>query len=143
MVLTTLVLMNLLWVAYSLTEGIREGFYWHYENKSKRVCDFDVNPMFHLQRILVLILTGGFMVHTLGWYSLLSLLSITLMFSFFHNGSYYYTRNKLDKEVYTKRWKDESRTFPPLSILMSYNKRTITMCLGILSQVFIYLFLLN
>lgn len=143
MALTTLVLMNLLWIVYSLTEGIREGFYWHYENKSKRVCDFDVNPMFHLQRILVLVLTGGFMVHTLGWYSLLSLGSIILMFSFFHNGSYYYTRNKLDKDVYTKGWKDESRTFPPLSILMSYSKRTVTMCLGILAQVFIYLFLLT
>ncbi len=143
MVLTTIVLMNLLWIAYSLTEGIREGFYWHYENKSKRVCDFDVNPMFHIQRVLVLILTGGFMVHTLGWYSLLSLASIMMMFGFFHNGSYYYTRNKLDKEIYQKGWKDESKTFPHLSILTTYNKRTITMCVGILAQVFIYLFLLT
>lgn len=143
MALITLFLMNLLWISYSLTEGVREGFYWHYENKSKRVCDFDVNPMFHLQRFLVLILSGGFMVHALGWYSLLSLGSIILMFGFFHNGSYYYTRNKLDKEVYPKRWKDESKTFPSLSILMSYNKRTIAMCLGILAQVFIYLFLLT
>lgn len=143
MIFSTLLIMNILWIFYSLTEGVREGFYWHYENKSKRVCDFDVNPMFHLQRALVLTISSGFLVPTLGWYSLFCLLSMVMIFAFFHNGSYYYTRNKLDEKVYTKGWKDESKTFPPLSILMSYKKRTLLMCLGILSQVFIYLFLLN
>lgn len=135
--------MNLIWVGYSLTEGIREGFYWHYENISKKVCDFDVNPVFNLQRALVLLISGGFMVQILGWYSLLSLLSMVLMFSFFHNGTYYYTRNKLSGKIYEKGWKDESRTFPPFTPLMTYNKRTLAMGIGILAQVFIYLFLLN
>ena len=76
MVLMTLIMMNIVWIGYSLTEGIREGFYWHYENISKKVCDFDVNPLFNLQRALVLLISGGFMVHSLGWYSLLSLLSM-------------------------------------------------------------------
>ena len=143
MVLITLIIMNLIWIGYSLTEGIREGFYWHYENISKKVCDFDVNPVFNLQRALVLLISGGFMVHILGWYSLLSLLSMVLMFSFFHNGTYYYTRNKLSGKTYEKGWKDESRTFPPFTPLMTYNKRTIAMGIGILAQVFIYLFLLN
>jgi hypothetical protein len=143
MVLITLIIMNLIWVGYSLTEGIREGFYWHYENISKKVCDFDVNPVFNLQRALVLLISGGFMVQILGWYSLLSLLSMILMFSFFHNGTYYYTRNKLSGKTYEKGWKDESRTFPPFTPLMTYNKRTLAMGIGILAQVFIYLFLLN
>lgn len=143
MVLITLIIMNLIWVGYSLTEGIREGFYWHYENISKKVCDFDVNPVFNLQRALVLLISGGFMVQILGWYSLLSLLSMILMFSFFHNGTYYYTRNKLSGKIYEKGWKDESRTFPPFTPLMTYNKRTLAMGIGILAQVFIYLFLLN
>jgi hypothetical protein len=143
MVLITLIIMNLIWVGYSLTEGIREGFYWHYENISKKVCDFDINPVFNLQRALVLLISGGFMVQILGWYSLLSLLSMILMFSFFHNGTYYYTRNKLSGKIYEKSWKDESRTFPPFTPLMTYNKRTLAMGIGILAQVFIYLFLLN
>lgn len=143
MIIITLIAINLLWILYSLTEGAREGFYWYYENKSKRICDFNVNPMFHLQRVLVLILTGGFMVHTLGWYSLLTLISMILMFSFFHNGCYYYTRNKLDKNKYEKGWNDESKSIPALSILMTYNSRVVAMCIGILTQVFIYLFLLT
>jgi hypothetical protein len=65
------------------------------------------------------------------------------MFSFFHNGTYYYTRNKLSGKTYEKGWKDESRTFPPFTPLMTYNKRTIAMSIGILAQFFIYLFLLN
>lgn len=143
MVLITLIIMNLIWIGYSLTEGIREGFYWHYENISRKVCDFDINPVFNLQRALVLLISGGFMVQILGWYSLFSLLSMILMFSFFHNGTYYYTRNKLSGKTYEKGWKDESRTFPPFTPLMTYNKRTIAMGIGILAQVFIYLFLLN
>lgn len=135
--------MNLLWIAYSLTEGIREGFYWHYENKSKRVCDFNVNPMFHLQRILILFIVGVLMFKEFGWYSLLNLIGFVSIFPYFHNGSYYYTRYKLNNDSYSKGWKDESKSFPSLSILMTYNIRTLSMCFGVLLQIFIYLFLLT
>lgn len=142
MVLLTLILTNIIWVGYSLTEGIREGFYWNYENKSKRVCDFDINPIFNLQRFLVLLIMAGFLIYTLGYFSLFSLACMILMFPFFHNGSYYYTRNKLDNNFYPKRWTDESKTFPPFSALTTYKMRTIAMSIGFLLQIFIYLFLL-
>ena len=58
MVLITLLITNLIWIIYSLTEGVREGFYWNYENQSKRACQFDINPIFNSQRITVLILIG-------------------------------------------------------------------------------------
>ena len=79
MILLTLILTNILWVGYSLTEGIREGFYWHYENKSKKVCDFNINPVFNLQRCMVLILTSGFLVHTLNYHSLLNILCMIII----------------------------------------------------------------
>lgn len=144
MVLATLILTNLIWILYSLTEGVREGFYWHYENISKRVCSFDINPIFHLQRLLVLLLTGGLLVHTLGWFSLLSLLCMIMMFSFFHNGTYYYTRNKLHEGTYPKGWSDESKSFPPFhTSLYTYKKRTISLILGLAAQTFVYIFLLS
>lgn len=142
MILLTLLLVNALWIGYALTEGMREGFYWHYENKSKKVCDFNVNPIFNLQRALVLILTGGYLLHTMDMYSILNLICMVLMFPFFHNGTYYYTRYKLDNSMYQKKWTDESKTLPALSALTTYNKRTILMSVGILAQIFIYLFLL-
>jgi hypothetical protein len=144
MILSTLLITNIIWILYSLTEGVREGFYWHYENKSKRVCDFNINPIFHLQRSLVLLLTGGLLVHTLGWFSLLSLVCMIMMFSFFHNGTYYYTRNKLQPGTYPKGWSDESKSFPPFhTSLYTYKKRTISLILGLASQIFVYIFLLS
>ena len=143
MTLITLLITNLIWILYSLTEGVREGFYWNYESQSKRVCEFDINPIFNSQRIIVLILIGGILVHSLGLYSLLSVVCMILMFSFFHNGTYYYTRNKLQKGLYPKGWCDESKTFPPFYTgLHTYTRRTISMIVGLSVQIFIYLFLL-
>ena len=143
MTLITLLITNLIWIFYSLTEGVREGFYWNYENKSKRVCEFDINKVYTLQRSFVLTLVGGFLVHALGWFSLISLACMVVMFSFFHNGTYYYTRNKLQPGLYSKGWSDESRTFPPFwTGLCKYNTRTIAMIVGLAVQVFVYLFLL-
>lgn len=142
MILITLLLTNILWITYSLTEGVSEGFYWHCENRSKSVCEFNVNRIFNLQRLSVLILAGGFLAYAIGSHSLFCILGMVLIFPFFHNGTYYYTRNKLDSNFYPKRWTDESVTFPTFSILTTYKKRTIAMSIGILSQIFIYLFLL-
>ncbi len=143
MVLFSLLMANLVWIIYSLTEGMREGFYWHYENSSKRVCDFNLNPVFHLQRSIVLMVISGFLVHITGYYSLFSTVCMIMMFSFFHNGTYYYTREKLSEGCYQKGWKDESKTLPPhLTFLMSYKKRTTAFILGVVLQIFLYIFLL-
>lgn len=138
----TLLLINVIWVGYALTEGIREGFYWHYENNSRRVCDFDINPVFNIQRLFVLLITMGLMFYMIGWLSILTSACLVSTFSFFHNGTYYHTRHKLDGRSYPKKWMDESKTFPPFTMLTTYKKRTISMILGFLTQAFIYLFML-
>lgn len=143
MILLTLILSNLVWILYSLLEGVREGFYWHYENSSKRVCEFNINPVFNTQRILTLCLIGIFLVQNLGFYSILSIICMIFMFSYFHNGVYYYTRNKLSEGLYSKGWKDESRTFPSyFTFLLKYNKRTAAFIIGLVAQIFVYIFLL-
>ena len=143
MIIITLLLTNLIWIAYSMIDGFREGFYWHYRNNSRRTCEFEINRIFSLQRSLVILLIAGFLVYTLGWFSLISTISMIMLFSYFHNGTYYLTRNKLDDKMYPMRWKDESRTLPVFySGLMKYNKRTVLMVLGLLIQIFVYIFLL-
>lgn len=143
MIIITLLLVNLIWIAYSMIDGFREGFYWHYRNNSRRTCEFEINRIFSLQRSLVILLISGFLVHILGWYSLISTISMIMLFSYFHNGTYYLTRNKLDDKMYPMRWKDESKTLPVFySGLMKYNKRTGLMVLGLLIQIFVYIFLL-
>ena len=143
MIIITLLLTNLIWIAYSMIDGFREGFYWHYRNNSRRTCEFEINRIFSLQRSLVILLIAGFLVYTLGWFSLISTISMIMLFSYFHNGTYYLTRNKLDDKMYPMRWKDESRTLPVFySGLMKYNKRTVLMILGLVIQIFVYIFLL-
>lgn len=143
MILASILICNLIWILYSLFEGTKEGFYWHYENQSKRVCDFDINPVFHTQRIIVLSLCSYFMYTFIGLFSILFAISFILEFSFFHNGTYYYTRNKLGGKVYEKGWRDESKTFPPFTALMKYKWRTASMIAGIIIQTFLYLFFIN
>ena len=143
MILTTLILTNLIWILYSLLEGVREGFYWHYENMSKKECDFNINPVFNIQRTMVIIMMAGVLVHITGWFSLLSILCMILMFSFFHNGVYYYTRNKLSDVRYQKGWRDESKTFPSyFTLLLKYNRRMSAFIFGLVAQIFVYIFLL-
>ena len=85
MIMITLLLTNLIWIAYSMIDGFREGFYWHYRNNSRRTCEFEINRIFSLQRSLVILLIAGFLVHTLGWFSLISTISMIMLFSYFHN----------------------------------------------------------
>lgn len=144
MIIITLLLANLIWITYSMMDGFREGFYWHYRNNSRRTCEFEINRVFSLQRSLVILLIAGFLVHTLGWISLISTISMVMLFSYFHNGTYYLTRNKLDDKMYPMKWKDESKTLPVFySGLMKYSKRTILMLIGLLIQIFVYIFLLH
>jgi hypothetical protein len=139
----TLILANIIWMMYSMLEGLREGFYWHFKSTSKRDCKFEIHPIFALQRGLVLLIIGGLLYYTIGIYSLTSIIDMALIFSFFHNGTYYYTRNKLDNNLYQLKWKDQSTTSTAkLTKIMTYRNRTIFMVLGVLLEVFIYIFLI-
>ena len=142
--MVSLILTNIIWMVYSTLEGFREGFYWHFKSNSRRDCKFEIHPIFALQRSIVLAIIGMYLFCNIGLlYSVTSVLSMMLIFSFFHNGTYYYTRNKLDDKVYQKRWADQSSTSTAkLTKIMTYRNRTIFMVLGLLAQVFVYLFLI-
>lgn len=139
-----LIITNIIWILYSLVEGLREGFYWHFKSNSKREFKFEIHPIFAFQRSLVLLTIALILAHTIGFYSLICVAALMLVFSFFHNGSYYYTRNKLDNNVYQLRWKDQSTTSTAkMTKIMTYRNRTLFMLIGLVTEVFIYIFLIN
>lgn len=144
-----MIITNLVWVAYSILEGLREGFYWHFKGGSRpslssKDCKFEIHPVFALQRGIVLLIIGGLLYYTIGLYSIVSVLSMMLIFSFFHNGTYYSTRNKLDSMIYPLKWKDQSTTSTAkMTKIMTYKNRTLFMILGVIAQVFIYIFLIQ
>jgi hypothetical protein len=138
-----LVIANLLWIIYSVIDGMKDGFYWHFKSNSRRDSNFEIHPIFALQRGLVLLIIGLLLSYSIGLYSIICILSMMLIFSFFHNGTYYYTRNKLDNKIYPLRWKDESTTSTAkLTKIMTYKNRSILMFFGLLLEVFIYIFLM-
>lgn len=128
-----LILANIVWIIYALIEGFREGFYWHFKSTSKQVYEFEIHPIFAAQRGIVLLLILGcllFMVSPANAY--LNLLSNALIFSFFHNGTYYLTRNKLDPKVYPTGWMSQSTTSTAkLTKVFTYRNRTICAIVGI------------
>jgi len=100
----------LIWALYCIIDGVRDAiFYHHYNLHSKRL--FNEHIIFVIQRSMVC-----FMLFYLSDFNFLLLLSLTLNFSFFHNGSYYTTRHILKKKIYnydnlySKKWFAQSTT---------------------------------
>ena len=46
---------NVIWILYSMSEGLREGFFEHIKSKNKRSSEFCAKKIFNIQRFLVLI----------------------------------------------------------------------------------------
>ena len=132
---------NILWILYSILEGFREGFYWYFKGKSKSKNNFEIHPIFASQRGLVLVLIGVLLFMNIGWLSLINVLGMALVFSFFHNGTYYHTRNRLDENVYPLGWKAQSTTSTAkMTKIMTFRNRTIFMIVGVALQVGYLLF---
>ncbi len=128
-----LVLSNLIFIIYALIEGFREGFYWHFKNTSKNKCEFEIHPIFSAQRgIVLLILMVLILVLFNPLLAILNLVSNMLIFSYFHNGAMYITRNKLDEFVYPLGWRDQSTTSTAkMTSIFTYRNRTICAIVGI------------
>ena len=75
---------NLIWILYSMSEGLREGFFEHFKGKSKRNCEFNTSRIFTIQRFLVLLATGGLLTYTIGWVSIPFIIAQVFMFRYFH-----------------------------------------------------------
>lgn len=80
-----------------MSEGLREGFFIHYQNKSKRECSFNTKRIFNIQRGLVLLATGGVLAYTIGWMSIPFIIAQFFMFRYFHKIIFDQTIKKLEK----------------------------------------------
>jgi hypothetical protein len=106
------VFLFLIFLQYVILEGFREGYYWHYKNKSNDNSKFDIHPFFSWQRGLFFLTMVCIMASNIKEVIDIGkmILGMLLMFSFLHNGSYYVTRNKLDENIYSKGFLDQSTT---------------------------------
>ena len=116
------------WIAYALLEGRREAYYFHYANRSGKSMQHELHPLFFLQRMLVSLII--FIILPLKK-AIVMLLVFALVFSWFHNGMYYFTRNRLDEKVYKKGWTDNSIS-STAKLDFDFYSRTTQLFLGIL-----------
>lgn len=131
----TITLVNLLWIVYSMSEGIRESFFDYYQGLNKRKCSFNIKRMFLIQRLLFLSLSIIVMSYTLGLLSIPIALGQMCMFKYFHKISYDLSSTKLNSEV--------NEGVEEFSILKKMNKhKNPLLFFGISLQIFIYIFIL-
>lgn len=124
---------NLIWIIYSLTEGVKDGLFSHYKNTSRRKCELDSKTLFTLQRGLVLLSTGGLLVWTLGWISIPFIIGQFFMYKYFHKISYEITIKKVES-------KQEEKEITITNIEKVREKSPVFM--GIMIQIFSYIFLI-
>lgn len=117
---------------YAYIEGVREAYYWHYRNTSSKIVNHEIHPLFAQQRLIV----GFLCVYPLAesmYLKLAFLLCLGLIWSFVHNGAYYSRRNKIDNNIYKKKWFAQSTTSTAkLTKIMTSISRTIMAVVGIL-----------
>jgi hypothetical protein len=130
----TITIVNIIWILYSMSEGIRESFFDYYQGFNKRKCSFNIKRMFLTQRVLFLTLSTIIMSYTLGLLSIPIAIGQICMFKYFHKISYDLSSKKLNSEI--------SEGAEELNILKKMNKHKNSLLLfGISLQIFIYIFI--
>ena len=92
----------LIWIMYSCLEGWREGVFFHKVEVDKLGGKI-LHSTWTIQRALVL---GMILATNLDWW----VVALPLVFPFFHDGQYYTTRNRFNRQIYTKKWWAQSTT---------------------------------
>lgn len=122
----------ILWQAYSIIEGRRDGFYYHAATMNGDSNSHNLHPLFTVMRATFgTSLIFGF-IGEQNWTLLLLMCAFMIFtFSYWHNGEYYKTRHELDPKVYPKGWSSTSTT-SRATFDLSFNQRCLLLVIGIL-----------
>jgi hypothetical protein len=127
-------IVNIIWILYSMSEGVREAFFDYYQGLNKRRCSFNIKRMFLIQRALFLTLSTIIMSYSLGLLSIPIALGQICMFKYFHKISYVLSSKKLNSEV-----SEQGEEFTIFK-MMNKHKNSL-LFFGISLQIFIYIFI--
>ena len=105
-ILAGLILALLLAVLY----GLAEAKYWYYvyNGKAKRIKKNE-HELWTVIRAITYLPIVYIWWQITGWYAIFGGIALMFYFPYFHDGMYYYSRNKYDGS-YPRKWKDFSRT---------------------------------
>lgn len=155
MFLSIIILLSI-WLLYATFDGKRDALYWYlysgadsYQYSCIYKVSKNVHNIFTVQRSIV-----AFLIVVL--YSILNYsfdqiftfiplckicffaLALPLTFSLLHNGNYYLTRNKLDKNTYKDGFSDDSETSTS-TLEISFPERMFAFFIGLLFSFISYI----
>lgn len=117
---------NLVWVLYSMLEGIRESFFNNNKILSKKRNNTNIKRLLFLQRSMFLLISSILMFYLIGIYSIPITIGQILIFRYFHKLCYNLTTNN----IVNKKEDEEIK------------KVRYSLLFGVTMQVFIYIFML-
>ena len=136
--MSTIIVLTLLWIIFSCFDGFIQAHYYDLTPSEKG--HKNLHPFFMVIRSLFLgIIFYEVMIVSIWELAGIFTFSLSLIFSFFHNGCYYLTRNKLNPEVYKKGFWDSSTTSEAI-LEIGTGFRTIMAIVGL---IFIYVLCLE
>jgi len=130
----TSIVILLLWIVYSILEGIREGYYYDAAVRANKQYP-NIHWIYFLQRGIFLFVIGITME------TAIFPLSLAFIFPYIHDGAYYAQRNDIDVKNYPKRFKADSSTSTAFFEL-AYPERVAIAATGLLFFIG-YIFLIN
>lgn len=125
-----IIILSVLWIVFASIDGFVQAHYYDLFPSEKK--HRNLHPYFVIQRLIVL----GLMAYEVYfnfpiWETIIFTFALIFIFSFFHNGFYYLTRNKLNPEIYKKKFFDDSDTSKAVFEL-GFGYRTAMAVIGIL-----------
>lgn len=99
------------WIIYALLDGYRDAHFYSNRMTSTNPDKQNIHWVYFLQRLLfggMIAFAHSFMFSKLNTFIFSA--GLIMMFSFFHNGKYYLTRNKLDPNIYKDGWWSSSKS---------------------------------
>lgn len=127
------------WIGFSILEGLRDGNFYHANLTSINSVKHNLHWIFVCTRTIVFGLIGWICLeHFSIFSSIIFIVSLALIFSFVHNGIYYVTRNRLNKNMYPKGFLANSNS-STAKIELNSITRTVMAVIGLIGVVISFL----
>lgn len=117
-------------IIWTLLDGYCQAYYYDLYPSEKK--HRNLHPFYVAERVIILTAIW-FLIPTRYplWDCIIFILSLCLIYSFVHNGIYYWTRHKLNDKVYPKTWRDDSEKSTAFFEL-GFGYRTAMFLIGLL-----------
>jgi len=129
--ITTQILL-IITVLYAWLEGIREAYFYHAIDWSKKVWPENEHIWFFLQRAFVWLAITSTWMFACGWTVIVAAIGLAGIFAYVHNGTYFVERHKLNSDIYHDGWDTDEPDDDDGTIDLTLRQRKLALYAGLL-----------